>query len=678
MKRSKIRTDGFWTFDIETTTLITGYTDRPIREGIIWSGQFYDGNEYIQERSLKDVIRRLELIAYDNRRKDEKRAIFVHNLSYEFQFIKDFFVWEKILCTDERKIIAAETDKLIFRCSYFLSNMSLEKFLISENVPDEYLKSKMDYLIQRFPWTELTEEEKIYCRNDVVGLHIAIQNRIDKENNKNINYLPLTSTGYVRKDCRKACANFKGSRTRFFKERPDADTFQMLHSAFRGGNTHANKDKANKVLHHVAQKDIQSSYPGVLLLKKYPTWFFDMKPFNRKEFNYFLDHNDDWAMLIEVTFKDLELKNPYEPVPYISASKKEQLFFHLDDNGAVLPYQVDNGRILKCAFISMIITEQDYLIIRKQYNFEEKITRVKVSKKKEILKPIRDMIMKYYTNKTTLKQDENSPDYDPDVAYMYARSKALLNGIYGMHVTNPCRPDYVFNNETHMVDEVTKPIEQMLEDYYNSFSNFLSYQVGVWVPAYGRKLLQDGIDLLWNKDDPTKSDLIYCDTDSLKYLHPEDHEADLEALNEKIIQECEKKNIYVDFKGKRYYMGIYTDEGVVDNFKTFGAKKYMYGSDDKFKITISGVPKQLGHDCIQKDVNRGRLQNPFDVKTGYVFHNIKNTSEYRDHTELHSYEIEGHTVYYGSNIAMYPASYTLNFTHDYELLINKYKDIMED
>lgn len=672
MKKSHLRKDIFWTFDIETTTIITDYTDRPIREGIIWSGQFFDGTDYIQVRSLMDVIKQIQLISDDNNT-PYKTCIFVHNLAYEFQFIKDFFEWDNILCTKERNIISAETDKLCFRCSYFLSNMSLEKFLKAENVPEEYLKSKMDYNIMRFPWTELTEDEKIYCRNDVVGLHYAIQNRINNELNQNINNLPLTSTGYVRKDCRKACAGSKSNRYRFFKERPDEETFLMLQEAFRGGNTHANKDKANKVIHHVGQKDIQSSYPGVLLLYKYPTRFFDLKPYTQKEFDFYLNHSEDWALLIDITFKDLKLKRPLEPVPYISASKCYRLAFNSDPDNV----EIDNGRILSCAFCSMIITEQDYLIIRNQYDFDEKIIRVKAAKKKPIMKPIRDMIMKYYINKTTLKQDENSPDYDPDVAYRYSKSKALLNGIYGMHVTNPCRPDYIFNNETKLIEPVKKPIEEMLDAYYNSFSNFLSYQVGVWVPAYGRKLLQDGIDLLWNKDDPDRSDLIYCDTDSLKYINPEDHEADIEALNQRIIKQCEDKDIYVDFKGKRYYMGIFSDEGIVDKFKTFGAKKYMYGSDDKFKITISGVPKKLGHDCIVKSVEKGRLKSPFDVKTGYVFHDIKNTSEYRDHTEIHTYEIEGHTVKYASNIAMYPASYTLNFTHDYELLLSKYKEVMQ-
>lgn len=672
MKKSHLRKDIFWTFDIETTTIITDYTDRPIREGIIWSGQFFDGTDYTQVRSLMDVIKQIQLIADDND-SPYKTCIFVHNLAYEFQFIKDFFEWDNILCTKERNIISAETDKLCFRCSYFLSNMSLEKFLKAENVPEEYLKSKMDYNIMRFPWTELTEDEKIYCRNDVIGLHYAIQNRINNELNQNINNLPLTSTGYVRKDCRKACAGSKSNRYRFFKERPDEETFLMLQEAFRGGNTHANKDKANKVIHHVGQKDIQSSYPGVLLLYKYPTRFFDLKPYTQKEFDFYLNHSEDWALLIDITFKNLQLKRPLEPVPYISASKCYRLAFNSDPDVV----EIDNGRILSCAFCSMIITEQDYLIIRKQYDFDEKIIRVKAAKKKPIMKAIRDMIMKYYINKTTLKQDENSPNYDPEVAYRYSKSKALLNGIYGMHVTNPCRPDYIFNNETKLIEPVKKPIEEMLDTYYNSFSNFLSYQVGVWVPAYGRKLLQDGIDLLWNKDDPDRSDLIYCDTDSIKYINPEAHEADIEALNQRIIKQCEDKNIYVDFKGKRYYMGIFTDEGIVEKFKTFGAKKYMYGSDNKFKITISGVPKKLGHDCIVKSVEKGRLKSPFDIKTGYVFHDIKNTSEYRDHTEIHTYEIEGHTVKYASNIAMYPASYTLNFTHDYELLLAKYKEVMQ-
>lgn len=250
MERTHLRRDLFYTFDIETTTLITGFDKdkNPERNAIIWSGQFFDGKDYYQTRSLMDTIKKLKTIADENKDCPYKVAIFVHNLSYEFQFIKDFFEFEKVLCTSPRKIIAAETDQLVFRCSYFLSNQALAMFLKNENVEEQYQKTNMDYLVERFPWTELSEDVKTYCANDVIGLHKALEHRISQCFNNDINNLPLTSTGYVRKACRKAVAANKTNRFRFIKEKLDKETFLMLHEAFRGGNTHANRYYVNKTL----------------------------------------------------------------------------------------------------------------------------------------------------------------------------------------------------------------------------------------------------------------------------------------------------------------------------------------------------------------------------------------------------------------------------------------------
>ncbi len=52
---------------------------------------------------------------------DEKHraVVFVHNLSYEFQFIRGLFEWEKVFSIDLRKPIYAITKGYIeFRCSY--------------------------------------------------------------------------------------------------------------------------------------------------------------------------------------------------------------------------------------------------------------------------------------------------------------------------------------------------------------------------------------------------------------------------------------------------------------------------------------------------------------------------------------------------------------------------------
>jgi hypothetical protein len=106
-KRTRLNRKKFWTFDIETTTLITGIDSKGDleRNAIIWSGQFFDGTYYYQERSIEGVLKRLQYIADENENHLLKTVIFVHNLSYEFQFIKDFFEWKKILCTSKRKII---------------------------------------------------------------------------------------------------------------------------------------------------------------------------------------------------------------------------------------------------------------------------------------------------------------------------------------------------------------------------------------------------------------------------------------------------------------------------------------------------------------------------------------------------------------------------------------------
>ena len=333
-QRTKLRRDIFYTFDIETTTIITGLDEesKPIRHGIIWSGQFYDGTNYDQVRSLAEVVDYLKRIELREEDKIGKIVVFVHNLSYEFQFIKDFFEWTNIVATSNRKIISAETDRLVFRCSYCLSNMNLERFLQQENVPEEYLKSKMDYIKVRYPWTPITEEEYVYCRNDVIGLHLALQNRINECYNEDINNLPLTSTGYVRKDCRKAMAKNPSNRWRFKNDAMDLETFKMCHEAFRGGNTHANKMYANKVQKNMKGMDIASSYIFDEMVYGYPTRFFDLKCRTWKEFD-FLRHNwNDWGMLIECCFYNLRLKNEAAtPVPYIPVSKCKPLHFDNED-----------------------------------------------------------------------------------------------------------------------------------------------------------------------------------------------------------------------------------------------------------------------------------------------------------------------------------------------------------
>ena len=93
-----------------------------------------------------------------------------------------------------------------------------------------------------------------------------------------------------------------------------------------------------------------------------------------------------------------------------------------------------------------------------------KISTVYYSKKKPICKEIKNVILTYFYDKTTL-------DGIPEKAYFRMKQKNKLNGIYGMYVTNPCKNDYKMDNLKHLVEEDTSTTEEeLLDHFYNSFT----------------------------------------------------------------------------------------------------------------------------------------------------------------------------------------------------------------
>lgn len=99
----------------------------------------------------------------------KRMAIYVHNLAYEFQFIRKLFSWDTIFALSMRKPIYALTDQGIeFRCSYLLSGYSLANLAKNTHcVKIEKLVGDLDYSKIRTWLTKLTSKEIEYCINDV-------------------------------------------------------------------------------------------------------------------------------------------------------------------------------------------------------------------------------------------------------------------------------------------------------------------------------------------------------------------------------------------------------------------------------------------------------------------------------------------------------------------------------
>ena len=244
-------------FDIETS-------HHPEREEsllYIWQWQFGDfytvyGRTWSE---LRLFIQRLLRVLDDHG--DASLVVLVHNLSYEFQFLRGIYTFQpdEVFAVDSRRILKCTmADKrLEFRCAMLHSNMSLKQYTKKMHVDHQKLDGdEFDYKELRFPDTPLTDRQLQYCQNDVLGLVEAYQAEMARDKD-NLYSVPMTSTGYVRRDCKRAMRFCSNKMIRDLQ--PDVELYKMLREAFRGGDTHCNRHFAGKVLDNVHSADRSSS-----------------------------------------------------------------------------------------------------------------------------------------------------------------------------------------------------------------------------------------------------------------------------------------------------------------------------------------------------------------------------------------------------------------------------------
>lgn len=614
-------------FDIETTTIVRG--DK--KEGFMYIWQFCIDTYVCMGRTweeYKEFIGRLE-----KEMKNKRLVVYVHNLAFEFQFMRDFFEWENIFAKEKRKVLKCLAGNIEYRCSYYLTNMSLEK--ACENANALYYKRSgedFDYSKIRTAETELTEQELTYCYCDVRGLCEVIADKLKEDT---LDTIPLTSTGYVRRDCRNAMRKNPENRKQFKKCAVTKEVYQLLEEAKRGGNTHGNRRYAGEILKDVKCFDVASSYPFQMMCQYYPVTPFILLSRNVSR-ETFYKAIGKYCCLFRVAFSELTVKDNV-PVPYIAYHKLKK--HHEKDI-------VFNGRLLYSKACLLTLTEIDFEIIQSQYTWESwGVSDFYIAERGELCKELKDQIIHYFENKTKLKGVDD---------YNYMKSKNLLNSIFGMMCTNPVHDEITLTDDGWTCEK--GDIDTELKKYYRGRNNFLSIQNGVWVTAHARKWLQNIIDV-------TGNNTVYCDTDSDKCIDIDREK--LAELNQKAIYLAEKNHAYCDKDGKRYYMGVYEEEDTCDFFRTWGAKKYAYcihGKKRQLKITIAGVHKSKGAKYLK---SIGGLKK---FKTGLVFNGQKNgggTESHWNDDGIHYITVNGCTMLTGANVGILESSYTLGVTGEF-------------
>lgn len=640
-------------FDIETSS---AYIDKRVLPYMnTKKAEEYENKEkvslcYIWQFSINENVymgRRLEdfrsfLIELESYI-DFEKIIYVHSLSFEFQFLQNIMKFEKVFAREKRKVLFAKWRSYTFRCSYFLTNMSLAVWANQKKLPVQKLIGNLDYSILRTPKTKLTEEEIEYCVNDVLVMYYGLLEY--KEQYGNVKDIPLTQTGEVRKEVIKLMSKENKYRNKCISLIPKTLTeYKSLVEVFQGGYTHANYIYSGRVIDDVHSKDISSSYPYAMVVEKYP-----ITPFMKCRYDKKYRNKDKYSFIIY--FRCINVRSRL----YNSFLSKSRC--------KVTNCKVDNGRIIACESLEVKLTNIDFELFDRCYSYEDfEVIEFKLAMNDYLSPVFVKYVLELYGRKTTLKGVEG-------MEALYMKSKQYVNSLFGMAVTKDITDEIIYNNGTWgtnlLNEEVFKDRTEHIKK--NKRKVFTAFQFGVWVTAYARRNL-------WNAIIAIDDDVIYCDTDSVKYIG--NHEDYFNRYN-KEVEEKERKiakrlnlpeSVFnpADKYGNTHRLGIFDDEGTYKQFKTLGAKKYIYvNQKDEMKMTVSGVRKSAVSQL--KSIDEFTNDFEFDIE-----HANKLISHYNDNQSNCIWNYGREDEYrssYKYGISMQPTTYKLGISLDYYLLM---------
>lgn len=614
----------------------------------IW--QFGYNDTFYYGRELSEFYEFIQKL--NNLITEESHIIWIHNLSYEFVFLANYLEYDSVFARNNRHPMKATWKKIEFRCTYFLTRLSLAKWGEQNGV--EKLVEQMDYTILRTPKTKLTKNELEYAERDLYIMYVGLQVYIKRYGCQN--KIPLTQTGEVRrviKDKVKRDNRYHRLCTRLVPK--SVNEYKMLRKVFAGGDVHGNMSLIGKILLNVGSFDETSGYPGMLFRKKYP-----MSPWYEVNPDFCSVDYTNYCYIRLVEFTNIKAKTVHH---YISKSRMI----------CVQGGQYDNGRVISADFIAAYLTEIDYELILKTYEVKKddiKIVKMYKSRKAYIDTAIIETMLDFFEKKTCLAGIDNE---------LYMFSKQQLNSMFGMCVTDPVNADIVWVENKWKEKPITNDTIQERLEYLRSrpYENFLSYSWGIYCTAYNREELWDMILAI------NENDVVYYDTDSVKFLNPKKYAHLFEERNKKIIAENKKactfhgfpKDCFIKTKpsGKKSILGAWDNEGdsesfiCYDKFVTLGAKKYAYEKNGEIGITVAGVPKKASV-C---------LKSLEEFKEGFVFDREicgKNQLKYIPDKYVSENPLivfnDGYKQKEKLGINIKSAGYTLGLDHDFSVLVN--------
>lgn len=577
-------------FDTEASSFTDA--DRGNDVGLCYIWMFGIRNTVVYGRYLDEFVDLVTKLNEFLKRYKQRLYVYVHFLKYDFSFIKKLFPWDDVFIRSMREPLYARYGNIEFRDSLALAGGRGLAY-IGKHLRRKVLKAEgdLDYDKIRTPETPLVTKELHYCEMDIRVLCEYIREKI--EDDGDITKIPYTNTGYVRNYCRNACFENRGRYMDFIDGltlTPDA--YLQCEKAFAGGAVGPNIKYVGQTVENLHSYDIKSSYPYVMVTGYFPMQYPIPVPDKQAT-------KDIEALVTNFCCQfTLEVWDLFPKTDYCFPISEHKC-------NEVLGARIASGRVINAMYVSINVTELDYMTFKRFYTFGEmRVRRCRIYTRGFLPAPIVKSVLEFFNRKTTLDGVEGKEQE-------YMISKNMLNSVYGMMVEKIVRDSYFFHEDFGKGD---KDYVGQVVDYNEKRNRFLYYPWGVWVTAHARYRLYDAIAAVGD-------DYRYCDTDSVKFVG--EHTDYFTRVNQEahalVTKLAERLNLPIDYviphdpKGSPKCLGVWEHEYDARRFKTIGAKRYLVEYlNGKLALTVAGTNKASTLEYIQQQALVTK-QSPFDI-----------------------------------------------------------------
>jgi hypothetical protein len=450
---------------------------------------------------------------------------------------------------------------------------------------------------------------------------------------------PITSTGFVRANCRKAAKADETWREIFRKTALSLEQYNLCRQCFMGGVCIASFKYSNKTIRSdkLRHKDFTSSYPARQELDYFPegapNWYGDVDSIEE------LEHLcSTYCCVFVLTLNNVHIKKGVT-APCIPSSK----CIHKEN------YLKLNGKIVSASTLTIVVCELDYKWIKRQYTYDENeiyIDKMLIFNRGVMPDWLKTEVFENFKNKCSLKGVNE---------LLYNKSKNMLNGVYGMTATAPVREVYEMNEDYILSKKDDNNAQKQLSKYYSSYNNFMPYQYSIFTTAHARDALYTMITMtgdIEDRDDlDDKTDVyknfLYCDTDSVFYIETEGNKKRMEEYAESCRKRAIDAGAYVDNK----FLGEPTDEPPIRAFRAIHAKCYAMEEYNKktgkyeLNVVIAGIPKRATKWIDGKPIiktNAQELGSIDNLTDGFTFKHCGGTRCVYNERPIEILNINGH------------------------------------